>query len=292
MVLTVPGLNKHDIKRSINDVHYTYVFHASHGCNATYEFGAFEHYDSVLCVGPHQVDELRKQEELYGFKKKELVEAGYYRIDRLIANYQEYRAEHPDRIGKGVVLFAPTWEENRVLEAYAEDIVRSLRGAGYEVVLRLHPETVRRYSDWVDVFEATHQDDPGIAVERSVSTDDSLFRADVLITDWSGITPEYAYGTERPVLFLDGVPQKINNDRYKELDIEPMEELLRREVGILVPVAEIGGISNYVERALEEREQFQQTIVDMRGKYVYALGASGEIGARHILKIAKELPPA
>lgn len=291
MIVTVPGLNKHNIKRSINEVHYVYVFHAAHSCNATYEFGAFEHYDSVLCVGPHQVEELLKQEELYNFKRKELVEGGYYRIDRLMENYRKYRSEHRGTTaGKPVVLFAPTWEENFVLESYAESILNSLIGDGYEVIVRLHPETVRRYPEWVDAFEERHRDVPGFTLERSIATDESLLRADVLITDWSGITAEYAYGTGRPVIFLGGVPQKIANQRYKELGIKPMEETLREEVGIVIPVGEIGSISEYVHRILERRGEFRDTILEMRSRYVFQLGKSSEVGARHVLKIAGELP--
>lgn len=287
MVMTVAGLNKHDIKRSINEVHYVYVFHASHSCNATYEFGAFEHYDSVLCVGPHQVAELRKQEELYGFKQKELIEAGYYRIERIMESFQKYRAEHPNTMpGKGVILFAPTWEENFVLETCAESIVNSLCAEGYEVILRLHPETVRRYPDWIDAFEESHRNVPGFTLERSISTDESLLRADVLITDWSGITPEYAYGTERPVLFLGDVPQKISNDRYRELGITPMEEILREEVGIIVPVDAVGDISKYVDLILKRRDEFRERILEMRSQFIYELGKSSEIGARHVLKVA------
>ena len=292
MVLTLAGFNKHDLKRSINDTHYIYVFHAAHGCNATYEFGAFEHYESILCVGPHQVQELKKQEKLYNFKPKQLIEAGYYRIERIYEGYQKYHSQHPG--GKNTqetVMFAPTWEDNYVLETYAEAIVKSLRGAGYELIVRLHPETTRRYSDWVNQFEAAHQSDNGIFLERNISTDTSFYKADLLITDWSGMTPEYAYGTERPILFLDGVPQKINNIRYKELEIEPIEVSMRNTLGQIVPANEIPKIAVHTANLLNRQDEYRKTIREQRTQNIFAFGRSSEVGAQHIIDILQGKTP-
>jgi len=289
VVLTLVGLNMHDIKRSVKDVSYVYVFHSIHSCNTVYEFGAFEHYDSVLCVGQHHVEELKKQEELYGFKKKVLVEAGYYRIERIHAAYKKYVQAHsdsPDR--KPAVLFAPSWEDNFVLEHYAEQIITGLRDADYEVIVRLHPETRRRYPEWIDAFEKKFMGDPGFTLEQLITTDDSLFRADVLITDWSGIAPEYAYGTERPVLFLDGVPKKINNDRYEELEIDPIEFSLRQEIGIVVPVDAANETATYVKELLTRREEFKERILESRSKNIFHFRESSAIGASHILELIGE----
>jgi YidC/Oxa1 family membrane protein insertase len=286
VLMTMPALNMHDIRRSPRDVHYIYVFHAAHGCNATYEFGAFEHYDSILCVGPHHVDELRRQEELYGFRLKELVEAGFYRIERIYRAYKAYEESHRKKVlDKDVVMFAPTWEQNFTLSNCATPIVDSLRDKDYEVIVRLHPETCRRYSEWVSAFYAEHEEDPGFTLETAAVTDESLFRADVLITDWSGITPEYAYGTERPVLFLDGMPQKINNPRYDELGIEPNEVTLRQTVGNTIPIDEISNIDRHVRQIMAEHDNFRSKIQEMRSKYLFNFGRSSEVGVDHILEV-------
>ena len=54
--------------------------------------------------------------------------------------------------------------------------------------------------------------------------------ADLMISDWSGAALEYAFGIERPVLFLD-VARKINNPRYVDLGIEPIEARMREQIG-------------------------------------------------------------
>ena len=44
----------------------------------------------------------------------------------------------------------------------------------------------------------------------------TIFEADLMITDWSGIAYEYAYTTCKPVLFID-TPMKIMNPEYKKI---------------------------------------------------------------------------
>ena len=50
------------------------------------------------------------------------------------------------------------------------------------------------------------------------SSNDIVFNADLMITDWSGITYEYAYTTKKLVLFID-TPMKIMNPEYEKMKI-------------------------------------------------------------------------
>ena len=67
-----------------------YLFHALVSTHMMYRYGAFDHYDSILCVGPHQVAEIRKHEEINKLSPKRLIEAGYYRLERIYQSYQKY----------------------------------------------------------------------------------------------------------------------------------------------------------------------------------------------------------
>mgnify|MGYP003326545469 CR=1 FL=1 len=46
-----------------------------------------------------------------------------------------------------------------------------------------------------------------------MSTQESLHRSDLMISDWSGAALDYALGLNKPVLFID-VPRKVNNLDY------------------------------------------------------------------------------
>ena len=118
----------------------------------------------------------------------------------------------------------------------------------------------------------------------SVVSDDSLIRADVLISDYSGIALEYAFGTERPVLFLD-VPIKIRNQRFKELGSEPLELSLRSEIGVVVSPGELDSVPTVISDLILNRLAYNKKLAELRNTYVYEFGHSSEIGAEHIVNI-------
>lgn len=69
-VMTLTDLNQYHLKRSVNPVHYIYMFHALVSTHIIYRYGAFDHYDSILCCGPHQAEEIRRREEITIFLQR------------------------------------------------------------------------------------------------------------------------------------------------------------------------------------------------------------------------------
>jgi len=251
-----------------------------------YRYGAFDHYDSILCCGPHQVEEIRTHEKLNKLPPKSLIEAGYYRLERIYEAYQKYSSEKFPSVTKGTILIAPSWGAANVLESHGEHLVELLLEAGYEVIIRPHPETIRRSPDLVALFASRFGNNPNFTLEMSIATHDSLFRADVLISDYSGITLEYAFGTERPVLFLD-VPVKVRNQRFKELGIEPLELSLRSEIGMIVSPKKLETVPQVIPNLMSNRATYKKRIAELRKQYVYAFGHSSEIGAQYIEELTK-----
>ncbi len=275
-VITLTYLNQFHIKRSLNAVHYVYVFHSLVSTHMIYRYGAFDHYDSILCCGVHQVEEIRRHEELNKLPPKRLVDAGYYRLEQIYEAYQKYSSDKSPTI-----LIAPSWGAANILESCGEHLVVLLLEAGYEVIVRPHPETIRHSPDLVALFTGKFSHNPNFNLEMSVVTYDSLLQADVLISDYSGVALEYAFGTERPVLFLD-VPIKIQNERFKELGIEPLELSLRPEIGVIVSTKELGTVPQVVSNLILNRAAYGKRIAELRKRYVYAFGHSSEVGAQYI----------
>jgi YidC/Oxa1 family membrane protein insertase len=281
LVMTMPELNKYHIKRSVHPVHYTYVFHSPVSTHMAYPDRSFDHYDSLLCVGPHQIREIRKYEELHQLPAKTLIEAGYSRLERIYAGYREYVRANPP-CGKKTVLIAPSWGVSNVLESVGERLTEILLENGYQVIVRPHPETVRRTPQLVDMLGEKFGSNPGFTLERSVATNDSLFKSDVLVCDMSGMVIEYALGTERPVLFLD-VPYKVRNENFKELGIEPLELELRSEVGVMVSPDELETVPSVVGKLSADRLEYRERLARLREQNIFSFGRSSEVGAQHII---------
>ena len=77
----------------------------------------------------------------------------------------------------------------------------------------------------------------------------SLYRSDLLISDWSGMAIEYALGLEKPVLFID-VPPRVRNPDYEELGIDPIERFIRSEIGAVVSPDDLQEVPLRVEALL------------------------------------------
>ena len=65
LVTDMPDLGKFHIKRSEEyPVHYIYLFHSMYSVHSYLRKGAVDNYDTIFCVGPHQVKEIREIEKI------------------------------------------------------------------------------------------------------------------------------------------------------------------------------------------------------------------------------------
>lgn len=90
VAMTLEDLDSFYMKRSYvrQDIEYVFFFHHMLSTHLTPLAASYDHYDTLLCVGPHQVAEVRRREEIAGLPPKHLVECGYDLLDREIASYQ------------------------------------------------------------------------------------------------------------------------------------------------------------------------------------------------------------
>ncbi|MFC1743190.1 CDP-glycerol glycerophosphotransferase family protein [Candidatus Riflebacteria bacterium] len=288
-IMTMTDLEQFHLKRSSNSVHYLYLFHAMASIHMMYRKGAFDHYDSILCVGPYQIEEFRRDEELYEKRAKFLVQGGYYRLERIHYNYQRYKRTVKSSSGKKTILIAPSWGEKNVIEAYGEYLSGLFLENGFKVIVRPHPETVKRNGSLLDKIEEQFRDNGDFLLERSVATDDSLFRADVLICDCSGVAIEYTLGTERPVLFVD-CPLKIRNPDFEELEMEPFELMLRQQTGILLKTDELDQILKSVNKLLLDKDAYREKIQNFRQQNIYNFGQTSRVAAQHVIALIENKP--
>jgi YidC/Oxa1 family membrane protein insertase len=126
VVMKMPNLETYYIKRSPNVDHYVYTHHSMVSCHMVYREQAFDHFDSILCVGPHHIDEIREREKQIGLPAKELIKHGYGRLGKLLesANLLDKRPPRPANV-PGRVLITPSWGENGLLERLGGNFIES-----------------------------------------------------------------------------------------------------------------------------------------------------------------------
>jgi hypothetical protein len=285
LIMTMPDLENYYIKRSkTHQVHYVYVFHNMASTHMVFRTGAYDHYDTVFCVGPHHEIEIRAAEKLYGLSEKNLVKHGNSRLDSVLAEASKIKKKSsPNENKLKKVLIAPSYGENALLEICGVKLIKVLLDTGYEVTVRPHPLTFRNNEQLISQIKKEYGDNPNFLLEADVASQSSLQTSDLLISDYSGVAFEFAFGLSKPVVFID-VPRKINNPKYEEINCEPFEVFIRSKIGRVVSPDDINNISEVIEELILNRESLAKTIEDLRSENIYNVGSSGLAGARSIVE--------
>ncbi len=284
MVITLPDLDKYNLKRSVNKCHYIYLFHSINSTHMVYRESAFDAYDTIFCVGPHHKKEIRATEKHYKLKAKNLFEHGYERLDAIINKYESLNKYIPSSVPEKNVVIAPSWGVGSFIEdACGTKIISALLDKKHNLVLRLHPMTVRRFPRMVSDLQ-NNFGDRGLKVETNMYEQESLQSADIMISDWSGAALEFSFGTGRPVLFVD-MPPKVHNPHYKNIKIDPFEVSIRNKIGKVVSAKEPELFASIVTELCQDINSFKGKILKDRNEWIYNIGNSSKVGADKILEI-------
>lgn len=283
VVMTLEDLDNFYIKRSYvkKDAFYAFMFHHMTSTILTARREAYDNYDALLCVGPHQRGEVRAAEKLRNLPAKELPEIGYDLLDREIAAYQARDHEAKSRPS---ILIAPSWQEDNILDLCADDAIRPLLGRGWRVVVRPHPEYTKRFRARWEALQARYADVPAedLYFEQDFSSSESILEADVLMTDWSSVFCEFSLVTLKPSVFID-TPMKVSNPDWQELGIEPTDISLRNEVGRSVSPDDLSKLPDIIAEMIANPDAWHDRIEEVRSKMIFNLGRGGEAAGRYLL---------
>jgi len=283
LVTTVPDLQTFHMKRSIvrDDIEYIHTFHSLTSTHLVYKEKAFDHFDTLFCVGPHCVTEVRRREALVGLPKKTLVKVGYGLYDQLIESYD---AVHSHVNAQPRVLIAPSWQVDNILDVCIDSMLESLVGKEYDVVVRPHPQYIRLFPERIDSLkERFSASDHGISFELDFSGNESIYTSDILITDWSNIGYEFAYCTLKPCIFIN-TPMKVMNPNYMQYGIEPLDITLRDKIGISIDVDDIATVDSRVDYLLQHKDSYKDQIEEVVQQNLYHPGRSGEAAGTYIMR--------
>ncbi len=288
VVMTTPDLDNYYIKRSYvrKDVEYIFTDHGPTSSHMCYREGALDHFDTIFCVGPHQVSEIRRMEEVYTLPQKNLIECGYGQMDSLLRDYTQ---NPPAKNARKRILIAPSYQPDNILDSCIDQILAELLDHDYSIVVRPHPEYKKRFPAKMDALVEKYQGKYGenLIIESDFSSNVTIFSADLIITDWSGIAYEFSFTTKKPSLFIN-TPMKILNPNYEKIGIEPTDIFFRDLVGVSVDLDKLDTVSQKVEELFATQENYAEQITTVLEKYIFNLGESGRVGGKYILNLLQK----
>lgn len=282
VVMTMPDLENYHIKRSYvsKDVEYVFIPHDMGSYNLTCRQGCVDHFDTVFCTGKEQRAEVEATEKVYGLPKKKIVDWGYCLLDQMRADYAAAHTEDKPK-EKKTILIAPSWQPDNIVDSCLEEMLDNLKDLDYHIIVRPHPQHVRHMPEKMESLKAKYGP-LGIEIQTDFSSNSTVFEADMMITDWSGIAYEYAFTTCRPVLFID-TPMKIMNPEYQKIDVKPINIWMRAEIGAVVAPDHMNELAPAVTNLIENSAQYHDKIDRFVHEYVYNLGSSAQVGADYLI---------
>jgi len=288
LIMTMPDLETFNIKKSkVYPVHYVYLFHSMVSTHLVYRRSAFDHFDSIFCVGNYQLDEIRSTEKLYNLKPKNLIRYGYGHLDNLLEKYSTRILSPKNNGNKLHVLLAPSWSNARLFEDIAEKVIDILLQEGYKVTFRPHLVTQKKSKKKINEIIEKFSDNESFLLEQNILNFDSFLFSDIMITDWSGAALEFAFAFEKPVLFID-IPKKINNPEYEKTQNVPIEVSIREKIGKIILPTELELIPNEIEILYKQTKELRDKITKIRNELIFNIGESEKYGAKEIIKLLNE----
>lgn len=281
-VSTTPGLDVLQIKRSKGVEHYIHLVHAP--TTGTYKLYSFDYFDSVMCSGQHQIDAIRELETKRGSKAKKLWETGCTYMDVLADQIDNKTHPTDKKSPTKTVLVAPSWGENGLLTRFGESLVIELLNSGFNVILRPHPNSQIVEKDLLANLKNSLEKYEHLIWDHNPSGFDSLNKADVLISDFSGIVFDFAFAFEKPVITAEFKVQ-LNGLDANDLANGLWELSVLDLLGKRVCHNDMAKLPNIVNSLLESNSYKGQDLRNMRDKSIFNYGNAGNIAANQILTI-------
>lgn len=283
VAMTLEDFDNYYIKRSYvrDDIEYVFFFHHMTSTHLAARKEAYDKFDTLLCTGPHQVKEVRRAEKIYNLPAKNLVECGYPLLDEEIEAFSELTSGND----KPTILIAPSWQEDCILDSCIDDMLKSMLGRGWKIIVRPHPEYTKRYGARWKALQANYENvsEDELYFEKDFSSNKTIFSSDILITDWSSVSAEFAFSTCKPVVFMD-TKMKVSNPNWKDLGIEPVDITLRNEIGKSLDPAKANEIGDVLAEMIEHQSSWHDKIKEIRNKTIFNIGESANVAGEYLLQ--------
>lgn len=199
VLMSTPGLDVYQMKRSKNVKHYAHIRHGS-GDATMYRLFGIDYFDSVLLTGDYQKEDIRYLEKARGIKEKELVTVGCTYLDELKKKMESIPKEESHIF---TVLVSPSWGPSAILSKYGEKLLTPLVNTGWKIIVRPHPQSKKSETELLNYLQekyATYEN-----LEWNYERDNiySMKKADIMISDFSSIIYDYTFLCDKPVMYVN-----------------------------------------------------------------------------------------
>ena len=283
VLMTTPGLQVYQLKRSKNVKHYSHVLHMPNDAT-TYRLFGLDFFDSVLLTGDYQKADIQYLEDQRGINKKELVTVGCSYLDVLASKISgiEEEKDHPF-----TVLVSPSWGDVGVLKKYGEKLLDPLVKTGWRIIVRPHPQSKKSEADMLERLENRYKENKNLEWDYNRDNIFSMKKADIMISDFSGIIFDYTFLCDKPVMYVNTNMDLRPYDAY-DLPHELWQFEILKKMGIKLDESQFDNIEKVIKDASDSPE-LAQARKEAKATAWMEIGKSGQNIADYMINTVSKL---
>lgn len=251
VLMTTPGLQVYQLKRSKNVKHYTHVLHAPSDATMYRLFG-IDYFDSILLSGDYQKSDIRKLETQRNLNEKELVTVGCPYLDTLKDKMQSIPTEENHKF---TVLISPSWGASALLSKYGEKLIDPLIATGWNIIIRPHPQSKKSEKPMLDSLTEKYKNVENLSWDYERDNIFSMKKSDIMISDFSGIIYDYTFLCDKPVMYVNA---DLDLRPYDAFDLDGGKSIWQfttlKKIGIELKEEQFSDIQNVIKNASDSKE--------------------------------------
>lgn len=251
VLMTTPGLQVYQLKRSKNVKHYTHVLHAASDATMYRLFG-IDYFDSILLSGDYQKADIQKLEEMRGINKKELITVGCPYLDTLNEKIKSIPAEENHQF---TVLVSPSWGASALLSKYGEKLLDPLIATGWRIIVRPHPQSKKSENEMLNRLTEKYKNTSNLEWDYERDNIYSMKKSDIMISDFSGIIYDYTFLCDKPVMYVNA---DLDLRPYDAFDLDGGKEIWQfstlKKMGIELKEEQFNNIKDVIQSASDSKE--------------------------------------
>ena len=248
--------------------------------------GSLDNYDAVMLVGEFEKSIIRKLEKLRNLPEKELYEAGLPYLDVL----EEKKNSAPKQVKKisdeKTILIAPSWGVKGCLSQYGSRFILLLAQSGFNVIIRPHPQSLKVETEMLKQLKEEFSTFQNIEWDFEIDASKSMQRADILISDTSGIRMDFLLLYQKPIITLEIPLENMADFELADLGESWMEQKLG-QVGYRLGKDRIEELPTIVRETIATKTP--EEIIAFREQNVYNYKCSGEVIAKYLIENGRQL---
>lgn len=249
--------------------------HVLHGIGdiGFYAKGAFDSCDIIFTMNESMEKSIRELERLRNLPAKECVVAGVPYCDELIRK-TVVKTKHSS---PPVVLVAPSWGAKGCLSYYGTHFIEWLAKENYQVIVRPHPFSFVKEKNIIASVQKLLPQFPNITLDSNIDGTASLQKADLMISDKSGIRFDFAFFYKKPVLTLDF--PSLDRSFYEASTLPYVwEDDMEQHIGAVFPCNKDFGEDKtaFLRLVKDALSLSPQDLEHLRNTHIKHIGFSGE----------------